>query len=119
MATYNFGIVALHPVNTSSHILGFTQTKGSGYILQCWAGNSDAAFVAGVDASGGWRAGNPSGEDATTTTGPFTFLRTVNGPPTGTPDPYTTVHAALVYDRANHRIYAWYNNTWRSTAALT
>lgn len=119
MATYNFGIVALHPVNTSSHVFGFTETKTSGYVLQCWAGASDGFFVAGVDASGGWRAGNPSVEDATTTDGPFTFLRTVNGPPTATPAGTPTVEAALVYDRANHKIYAWYGGAWRSTAALT
>lgn len=119
MATYNFGIVALHPLSVSSHVLGFTQAKGSGYILECWAGSSDTAFVAGVTAVGEWRAGTPGVEDATTTTGPFTFLRTVNGPPTGTPNGSPTGEAALVYDRANHQIYAWYNGTWRKTAALT
>lgn len=119
MATYNFGVVALHPVITSSHVLGFADQKTSGYILQLWSGSSDGSFVAGVDISGGWRAGNPFAESPTTTDGPFTYLRSINGPPTGTPAGGTNYEAPLVYDRANHKIYAYYGGTWRSTAALT
>jgi len=53
-------------------------------------------------------------ELATTTTGGFLCIPTCNGPPTGTPANVQTGNVALIFDRANNKLYV-YDGGWIST----
>ena len=126
MATYNFGIVAFQPVNTASHVLGFTAAKASpvGSCLEVWDGpqNTDCVFAVRSNALdqavGDLIMGNPRvpADIATTAARGFLSIRTCAGPPTGAPgDLSAGGNAGLVYDRTNHALYIW-NGSWRSVA---
>lgn len=126
MATYNFGIVAFQPVNTASHVLGFTASKASSVtsLLEVWDGPSSTDCVLAIRSDGlGGAAGDVFMGDprvpvdlATTVTRGFLSIRTCAGPPTGVPGDLTAAgNAGLIYDRTNHALYIW-NGSWRSVA---
>lgn len=122
MATYNFGVVALNPNGTASHVLGFAvaRTSSVASLFEVWDGpnNTDCVFAVRTDgqdqAIGDVMLGDPRSpaDLATTATRGFLGIRVCNGPPTGTPADLGSSNAALVYDRANHRLYV-YNGAWR------
>jgi hypothetical protein len=108
-----FGISAIHPSASRAHIFGHASAP-TGRIFEIWKGASNTANPFWVH-SGGDVISAPitSPAIATNATNGFFFIRSGNGPATGTPANYVTGRVPLYYDYANHRIYI-YHGAWRS-----
>lgn len=107
-----FGINAIHPTLSRAHIFGHAGTP-TGRIFEIWKGNSNTANPFWVASNGDVLAAPISSPSiATSATGGYFFMRTCDGTPTGVPANYASGNAALVYDRTNHKLYA-YAGAWR------
>jgi len=120
MATFDYGIKAIHPGTAQAHILGFGAAQSAtGAIdsLQVWGGPTSASQVFAVHPSGEVRMGTSSSASlATTATRGFLGITSCAGVPTGIPADLSATHAGLIYDRTNHKLYINLAGTWRSVA---
>lgn len=110
-----FGIAAFHSSSNRSHVFGHAASP-TARIFEIWKGASNSANPFWVDGDGDVMAApiaNPS--IGTTATDGFFWIRSANGAPTGTPSNAITGRVPLVYDYANHELYA-YHGSWRSVA---
>jgi len=113
-----FGITAICPSATVTdvHTLGYATTRTSGDIFEVWAGATNATQRIVVTALGDIIAGpSTAAALATTATDGFVYVRSCNGAATGVPSQAGTGRVPLVYDYANHALYA-YHGSWRSVA---
>lgn len=115
MPSFSFGLQLRNPVD-QAYILGYASANlATGRVLEI---NNDTAFGANTKL---WVHSNAdvvpgpgtAAAVATTATGGFVYVRSCNGTPTGVPTNSGTGRVPLVYDYANHRLYA-YHGSWRS-----
>ena len=109
-----FGINAIHPTNTRTHKFGFASAKTSGVHSEWWQGPDNSTAIFNVYADGDIIPGPQTAAAlATTAVAGFMYVRSCNGAATGTPTQAGTGRVPLVYDYANHALYA-YHGSWRS-----
>lgn len=113
-----FGIVAICPsTDTTSdiHTFGYATSRANSTtpVVQIWAAASDATRLWYVTGTGDVIPGpGTAAALATTATAGFIWTRSCNGVPTGAPAAAGTGRVPLVYDYANHKLYA-YHGSWR------
>ena len=111
-----FGIVALHPTASRTHILGYAGTATT-WILGVWNGSTSSSEKFVVHTDGDVICGPRTAVAlATTATDGFLFIRTCAGVPTGVPtNDSAGKRVAVVYDTTNEDLYV-YNSAWVKVA---
>jgi len=110
-----FGISAVHPTASRAHVFAHaaTPTNATGN-FQIWTGASSSNMVWRTHVDGDILPGPTAATAlATTATDGFVYIRSCNGAATGVPSQGGTGRVPLVYDYANHALYA-YHGAWRS-----
>jgi len=112
MATYGYGIRAIHPATVGPHVLGFSGLRTSDDIFQIWRGSSSTYLVHRITWQGDIVPYDGTTELALSATGPFVYITGGNGPPSGTPDEAANGYSPLFIDRLNGRLYIYHSAGW-------